>query len=63
MSEQDGRATEVQSRQVLIEPGKGGGRYSGLLRLRSFARIQADDLPAAVSKGVVDLFRKNLLIR
>src|SRR4029450_2584258 len=63
MSEQDGRTPEIQFGQVLIEPGKSGRGYSGLLRLCSFAGIQADDLPAAVRKGVVDLFRKNPLIR
>ena len=35
----------------------------GCPSFRPFAGIQANDLPAAVSKRVIDLFRKNPLIR
>ena len=62
MCEQDGRTFGIEFGDVLIEPVQGHGRYARLLRLCSFARVQSDNLPAAVSKGVVDLLGEDPLV-
>lgn len=62
MSKKNGRALGIEFGNVLIEPAESCCRYSSLLRFCSFAGIKADDLPATVSKGVVDLARENFLV-
>ena len=62
MSEENGGATDFQFGNVLIEPVESGGRYSCLVSFVPLTGIQPNDLPATMSKRVVDLFGKDPLI-
>src|SRR5262249_62413969 len=63
MSEDNGGSLGIEPGKIFIEPGKGFCGDVGLVCLGSFTGIEPDDLPAAMIEGVIDLVRKNPLVR
>src|SRR5687767_891576 len=62
MSEDGGWDFAIEFAKVFIEPKQGGGRNAGILIARAFRGVEADEVPAVVREGIVELVWKHFVI-